>query len=1333
MLNHSNGPITLTVTSTDSNAVTDVDLVAITVNPVNDAPVNTVPGAQVVNEDTALALGGLSVNDVDGNLSTVQLAVANGTVNVSLVGGASISAGANGSATLTLSGNQAQINAALATLSYQGLLNYNGPDTLTVTSTDSNAVTDVDLVAITVNPVNDAPVNTVPGAQVVNEDTALALGGLSVNDVDGNLSTVQLAVANGTVNVSLVGGASISAGANGSATLTLSGNQAQINAALATLSYQGLLNYNGPDTLTVTSTDSNAVTDVDLVAITVNPVNDAPVNTVPGAQVVNEDTALALGGLSVNDVDGNLSTVQLAVANGTVNVSLVGGASISAGANGSATLTLSGNQAQINAALATLSYQGLLNYNGPDTLTVTSTDSNAVTDVDLVAITVNPVNDAPVNTVPGAQVVNEDTALALGGLSVNDVDGNLSTVQLAVANGTVNVSLVGGASISAGANGSATLTLSGNQAQINAALATLSYQGLLNYNGPDTLTVTSTDSNAVTDVDLVAITVNPVNDAPVNTVPGAQVVNEDTALALGGLSVNDVDGNLSTVQLAVANGTVNVSLVGGASISAGANGSATLTLSGNQAQINAALATLSYQGLLNYNGPDTLTVTSTDSNAVTDVDLVAITVNPVNDAPVNTVPGAQVVNEDTALALGGLSVNDVDGNLSTVQLAVANGTVNVSLVGGASISAGANGSATLTLSGNQAQINAALATLSYQGLLNYNGPDTLTVTSTDSNAVTDVDLVAITVNPVNDAPVNTVPGAQVVNEDTALALGGLSVNDVDGNLSTVQLAVANGTVNVSLVGGASISAGANGSATLTLSGNQAQINAALATLSYQGLLNYNGPDTLTVTSTDSNAVTDVDLVAITVNPVNDAPVNTVPGAQVVNEDTALALGGLSVNDVDGNLSTVQLAVANGTVNVSLVGGASISAGANGSATLTLSGNQAQINAALATLSYQGLLNYNGPDTLTVTSTDSNAVTDVDLVAITVTPAVNSAPSLATNAGSTVFQGFSDPITSGVLQVTDADNTPAQLIYTVTTAPVDGRLELTTAPGVAITSFTQADIDAGRLVYVNNGANSTSDSFTFTVSDGAGGSIGATTFNITVTPFFPPPVPVPVPIPPPAPIPVPIPGPAVTPPPGGGVVTPVLPPPVTMWVQGGSYIGSAQGVGTTDDPVRRAAMSGQKFARVEQPNIVLDEPSILPLEPLSNPVKTMLDKGQKLAEHLTKLAGDLERAVQEREHQAHLWGQVASFSGFALSAGFVAWILRGGSLLASFLVSMPAWRHFDPLPVLGAGEGNRRKLDRKAREEQEQESKQFRGLDRVLKSSAKPAKQQETDRVRSPKP
>jgi hypothetical protein len=174
------------------------------------------------------------------------------------------------------------------------------------------------------------------------------------------------------------------------------------------------------------------------------------------------------------------------------------------------------------------------------------------------------------------------------------------------------------------------------------------------------------------------------------------------------------------------------------------------------------------------------------------------------------------------------------------------------------------------------------------------------------------------------------------------------------------------------------------------------------------------------------------------------------------------------------------------------------------------------------------------------------------------------------------------------------------------------------------------------------------------------------------------------------------------------------------------------VGATDEPTRQVALLSQKFSRLEQPDIVPEEPSVLSLEPLSLPVKKMLAVGHKLAEHLTRLADNLERTMQEREQQAHLLGRVASFSGIALSVGFVAWILRGGSLLASFLVSMPAWRHFDPLPVLGSGGRDRRDRDRKAREEHEQENRQFRGLDQVLKSSAKPAKQEGPDHVRRPK-
>ena len=138
------------------------------------------------------------------------------------------------------------------------------------------------------------------------------------------------------------------------------------------------------------------------------------------------------------------------------------------------------------------------------------------------------------------------------------------------------------------------------------------------------------------------------------------------------------------------------------------------------------------------------------------------------------------------------------------------------------------------------------------------------------------DTATITIGAVNDAPVNTVPGGTLaVNAGAALGFTGanmISVHDVDANLASTQLSVLHGTLTVSLAGGASISAGASGSSTLTLSGTETQIDAALATLSYQSALNFSGSDTLTVLSTDSGALTDSDTVAINVAAVNHAPV-----------------------------------------------------------------------------------------------------------------------------------------------------------------------------------------------------------------------------------------------------------------------------------------------------------------------------------------------------------------------------------------------------------------------------------------------------------------------------
>ncbi|MCP4167689.1 MAG: hypothetical protein GY759_17615, partial [Chloroflexi bacterium] len=48
------------------------------------------------------------------------------------------------------------------------------------------------------------------------------------------------------------------------------------------------------------------------------------------------------------------------------------------------------------------------------------------------------------------------------------------------------------------------------------------------------------------------------------------------------------------------------------------------------------------------------------------------------------------------------------------------------------------------------------------------------------------------------------------------------------------------------------------------------------------------------------------------------------------------------------------------------------------------------------------------------------------------------------------------------------------------------------------------------------------------------------------------------------------------------------------------------------------------------------------------------------------------------------GTVTTFLG-AVSIGYMAWILKGGFLVASLLAQMPAWRSFDPLPVLETAE------------------------------------------------
>jgi hypothetical protein len=99
--------------------------------------------------------------------------------------------------------------------------------------------------------------------------------------------------------------------------------------------------------------------------------------------------------------------------------------------------------------------------------------------------------------------------------------------------------------------------------------------------------------------------------------------------------------------------------------------------------------------------------------------------------------------------------------------------------------------------------------------------------------------------------------------------------------------------------------------------------------------------------------------------------------------------------------------------------------------------------------------------------------------------------------------------------------------------------------------------------------------------------------------------------------------------------------------------------------------------------------------------------------LSEMAGSLEQAIGVSDERHEFVTRVAALTGTTLSAGFIVWALRSGALLASFMATMPAWRHFDPLPVLG---GTRRDWERRRKDsehDQQAEAAEFRGLKKLL--------------------
>jgi cytoskeletal protein CcmA (bactofilin family) len=101
---------------------------------------------------------------------------------------------------------------------------------------------------------------------------------------------------------------------------------------------------------------------------------------------------------------------------------------------------------------------------------------------------------------------------------------------------------------------------------------------------------------------------------------------------------------------------------------------------------------------------------------------------------------------------------------------------------------------------------------------------------------------------------------------------------------------------------------------------------------------------------------------------------------------------------------------------------------------------------------------------------------------------NVPPQLAGDLDLTVRRGRSVVVTTDHITAVDPDDTPDHLTYTISN-PSNGFVALTSQAGVSIFNFTQADIEAGRVLFVHDGGTSSTASFDIVVADDSGGNSG----------------------------------------------------------------------------------------------------------------------------------------------------------------------------------------------------------------------------------------------------
>lgn len=768
------------------------------------------------------------------------------------------------------------------------------------------------------------------------------------------------------------------------------------------------------------------------------------------------------------------------------------------------------------------------------TYTISDTVNSDSTDV---TVNLSAVNDRPVNRIAGVDINNnvltgasgavEDTAFAFTGarlLTVHDVDYVASeTMQVALSvspgSGSLTLASTSGLTFNSGSNGSSAMTVSGSLADINSALATLTYNPAEHFNGNTTFTITSNDlgtfgtggplgSTAANST--VTINVAARNDEPTNGVPSAQNVVEGTNLVF-----NTAGGNAITVADVDAAGgpfdggrlLVTVVTTLGRPLTANTSGTAIITpfgtgglqIRGSAAEVNTALNGLSYAaGAFVDGNSDTLTITTNDQgntgistaqgndgvapDPLTDTDNIAINIDAVRrPLAVNdtfTRPeGTATFTMDVMKIATGFPGEDLFTDTSVPFIVSVTQPANTAVQGTVAFNLGLDG---IPSGDDRIVYTPPPGNPHYFGTVHFTYTINESPASPDGPDTADVTLI---IEPDNDNPVAVddpaVAGAYVTNEDINLvvsAANGVLANDTD--LDNTQDQDGDGdpdptqTLRAVLVTDA-----ANGTVTLNDDGS----------FTYDPDQDFAGPsDTFTYKVQDgAGGESNVATVTILVNPVDDSPVANPDPTVASDPDYQTPEGSplivSAANGVLANDTDVDTAPASWTailVSQPIPGRGTITAfGGDGSFTYTPPNSD-----------------FNGIATFTYKVNDGNSDSNVATVTITVTP-VNDPPVVADDPGASTSEGVAVNI-DVLANDTDVDGDDLSVLFPLVDTPNNGVVTV--------------NVD-GTLRYTPNAGFNGTDSFQYRAFDGVaasatGGTLndGVATVSITVLEFNDPP-------------------------------------------------------------------------------------------------------------------------------------------------------------------------------------------------------------------------------------